>query len=542
MSKRTADGEHRTYETGLHPDPSVTPPDDAVMILLGASGDLTRRKLVPALFQLYRSGLMPGRFAIIGVARRPYDDPSFRERLREGIRERCAPQDEEDRCSEFLEHVEYFRGDLEAPDTYASLRDHLDRGGDRYPSGRLFYFSLKPDLFIEAAHHLREHGLIDSDSAAQAGEGAWRRAVIEKPFGHDLESARALNRALLEGLDEKQIFRIDHYVGKEAVQNVMAFRFANTLFEPVLNRTCVDHIQLTAAEALGVGGGRGGYYDRYGAIRDMLSNHLLQLLALLTMEPPSGLDSDAIHNEKTKVLKALRVDWRGDASPAFCRAQYAAGVMDDGTRAVGYRDEDRVDRDSETESYAAVRLSIDNWRWSGVPVFVRTGKRMKRKLTEVAVHFRHPPLKLFRGVECEGAHCDVRGVQPNKLIFRIQPQEGIFLNMAVKRPTLPFVVEQADMDFSYAGKWGRELPEAYERLLLDALRGDTTLFTRSDEVEAGWSVVEPVLKAMDRTPLYSYPAGSWGPAEADRLFQCSDLPDECLCRKTGLVRAWHNPQ
>lgn len=342
--------------------------------------------------------------------------------------------------------------------------------------------------------------------------------VIEKPFGRDLESAKALNAALLKELHETQIYRIDHYLGKETVQNILSFRFANTIFEPVFNHRYVNHIQITASETVGMESERGGYYDEYGALRDMLTNHMMKLLCLVTMEPPGNLSADAIRNEKVKVLNATSIDVQKSIADAVYRGQYSSGHEEDGTRIKAYRDENRIDRNSQTDTFVAMRLKIDNWRWAGVPIFLRTGKRMAKKSTEIVVQFKVPPLQLFRQVECEGDVCDITRIQPNTLIFRIQPDEGIFLQISAKRPRWQFVVEDAMMDFSYSGRWEQSLPEAYERLLMDTLHGDSTLFTRSDEVEAEWRVVDPVLKNLSQLKPYPYPPGAWGMPEAEWLF------------------------
>jgi glucose-6-phosphate 1-dehydrogenase len=336
--------------------------------------------------------------------------------------------------------------------------------------------------------------------------------VVEKPFGRDLASAQELNRTLLARLDESQIYRIDHYLGKETVQNILSFRFANTIFEPVFNRTYVDHIQITAAETVGMESGRGAFYDKTGALRDMVANHLFQLLCLVTMEPPDGLEARSIRNEKMKVLRALRPATMTSKRPPVCFGQYSGS-----TSAKAYHEEERIDPQSKTETFAALRMEVNNWRWAGVPIYLRTGKRLAKKTTEIAVQFKTPPLSLFQHVACKGDVCDMTGVKPNTLIFKIQPDEGIFLQVSAKRPSMQMVVESVNMDFSYSGRWAKDLPEAYERLLLDAMRGDSTLFTRSDEVEAEWSVIDEVLAVAAGQQPASYASGSWGPIEADAL-------------------------
>ncbi len=486
--------------------------DPVTIVIFGASGDLTRRKLIPALFIAYAQNLLPAAFAIVGFARRDYDDEIFRGMMADAIKTFSRVPADEETVARFVEHIRYHKGDISSPDAYAELKEKF-RDTETYPENRLYYLSIIPSLFEPAVGLLKSEGL-----AAGPGSSHWTRVVIEKPFGRDLESAMALNAALLGHLDESQIYRIDHYLGKETVQNILSFRFSNAIFEPVFNRSYVDHIQIIAAETVGMESGRGGYYDGYGAIRDMVTNHLLELLCLVTMEPPGDLSAEAIRNEKVKVLAAARLDIRKDISDAACRGQYGGGVDAAGQHIIGYREEDRIDPHSQTETFAAMRLKIDNWRWAGVPIFLRTGKRMAKKTTEIAVQFKVPPLQLFQHVECKEDVCDITRVKPNTLIFRIQPDEGIFLKVGTKRPGMRFVVEDVKLDFSYSGTWNKSLPEAYERLLLDTLHGDSTLFTRSDEVEAEWRVVQPILDHFDKLKPYTYPPSGWGMPEADWLF------------------------
>jgi glucose-6-phosphate 1-dehydrogenase len=483
--------------------------DPVTIVIFGASGDLAHRKLIPALYIAYAQNLLPPSFTIVGLARRDYDDAVFRGMMVESVKAFSRIPSEEETLARFVEHIHYHRGDISTPKAYAELAERL-RDVETYPENRLYYLSIIPSLFEPAVELLRQSGLIAAPDARH-----WTRVVIEKPFGKDLESAKALNAALLRHLDESQIYRIDHYLGKETVQNMLSFRFANAIFEPVFNRGYVEHIQITASETVGMESGRGGYYDEYGAIRDMVTNHLLQLLCLVTMEPPGDLSAEAIRNEKVKVLNAANLDVRKEISDAICRGQYGD---DAGRRIKGYCKEDRIDPHSKTETFAAMRLKIDNWRWAGVPFFLRTGKRMKKKATEISVQFKVPPLQLFQQVECEEDVCDITRIKPNTLIFRIQPDEGIFLKIGTKRPGMQFVVEDVKMDFSYSGKWNKSLPEAYERLLIDILHGDSTLFTRSDEVEAEWRVVQPILDQIEKLNPYVYPPGEWGMPEADWLF------------------------
>ena len=324
-------------------------------------------------------------------------------------------------------------------------------------------------------------------------------------------------------MDEKQIFRIDHYLGKETVQNILSFRFANTFFEPVFNRTYVDNIQITAAETVGMENGRGAFYDKTGAMRDMVANHLFQLLCFATMEPPDGLRASSVRNEKLKILHALSLSKSTPKNPAVCRGQYSASDT-----SPGFKQEDRVSPDSCTESFIALRMEINNWRWAGVPIYIRTGKQLAKKTTEIAIQFKQPPLQLFQHVACEGDVCDLTGVKPNTLVFQIQPDEGIFLQVSSKRPSMQLVVESVDMDFTYSGKWDKDLPEAYERLLLDAIRGDSTLFTRSDEVEAEWGAINSIIQGMSDECPAPYAPGSWGPVESNDLMikECDQWKNE----------------
>lgn len=486
--------------------------DPLTITILGASGDLTLRKLMPALYAMYHHGFMPEEFAIVGFARRDYTEEQFRELMLDALRTYSRVPVLSPGVHEFISRLFYHKGDIEAVDAYRDLAARLKR--DNMPGNRLFYFSIKPDLFETALNHLTDADLITSPD-----DPLWTRVVIEKPFGHDLASATQLNHIVRKHLDESQIYRIDHYLGKETVQNILSFRFANVIFEPLFNSSLVDNIQITAGETVGMESGRGAYYDETGAIRDMVQNHLLQLLCVIAMEPPASLTADAIRNEKVKVLKSIRVLPPEDVRRHVIRAQYTAGMVGE-KESKGYLEEDRIRPDSKTETYLAMRLFIENWRWAGVPVYLRTGKRLPKRTTEVVVNFKVPPLQLFQTVECSGDVCDLTRAKPNQLIFRIQPDEGIDIRFSAKRPVLQVQVENVAMNFDYAKTWKTDLPEAYERLLLDVLRGDSTLFTRSDEVESAWSIIEPVLQAWKTNadiPVYTYPAGSWGPSRADVL-------------------------
>jgi glucose-6-phosphate 1-dehydrogenase len=496
--------------------------ESVTITIFGASGDLTRRKLIPALYALFAQGLFRDRFAIIGYARSGYDDASFREHLREAIKSFSRVPVEEPRLDEFIRCLYYHRGDLADLESYLKFKS-LVQDEERFPPNHVFYLAITPDNFLPTIANLNIAGLI-----YPVHKKPWSRVVIEKPFGRNFESARSLNHSVLMHLDESQVYRIDHYLGKETVQNILGFRLANSIFEPVLNRHHVDHIQITASETLGMESGRGAYYDSAGALRDMVQNHLLQLLCLVAMEPPSNFTADALRSSRAQLLRSLVPPSPLEMPIKTVRAQYTAG-FENGLSVPAYLKEDRIALGSKTESYCALRLNIENWRWAGLPVYLRTGKRLKKRLTEIVIQFKQPPLQFFKTVECEGDICDLTRSQPNTLVFRIQPDEGISLLFSAKRPSMQFVVESVAMNFSYQQTWHFSLPEAYERLLLDVMRGDSSLFTRSDQVEAAWQVMDPILKTWDSQPdipLHSYMPGSWGPAAADDLI-----------RQDG--RSWH---
>ncbi len=476
-------------------------PPSSALVVFGASGDLTARKILPALAALAEHGVLPAGFAVVGVARTPWSDDDFR---------RVALEAGPEASQTWRKRVDTFRyvaGEYGHPDTFDQLRkvlDELDRtagtGGNR-----VYYLATVPDLFGVVAQALGTHGC-----NVPGQGGSFARLVVEKPYGHDLDSARRLDEQLHQSFDESQIFRIDHYMGKETVQNVLALRFANAVFEPVWNRRYVDSVQITVAEELGVEH-RGGFYEKAGALRDIVQNHVMQVLALILMEPPAVVDAQGIRDEKVKLLRAVVVPAVDDVSTMAVRGQYTAGAV--GGHAVpGYREEEAVDPHSTTETYVAMKLAVDNWRWAGVPVYVRTGKRLPKRSTEVVLVFHRVPHLAF------GSRLS-RELRPNSLVVRVQPDEGICLSFGAKVPGEEFRLRSVGMDFSYAEAFGGVTADAYERLLHDVMMGDPTLFIRTDEVERAWTIVDPLLEAWseDGMPLSHYQAGTWGPHEADLL-------------------------
>jgi glucose-6-phosphate 1-dehydrogenase len=489
--------------------------DDATIIIFGASGDLTARKLLPALFTLFDEGYLSERAPIIGVARRDKTDESFREEMAESVREHSRRPFSAEKWAAFEKRLFYRRLDLSHPDDYSGLKTAIEKiekqAGVR--EKRLAYLAIAPELFIPTVESIVHAGLVPSDE-----QGGWLRVVVEKPFGRDLESANEMDRQLSRLLSEDQIYRIDHYLGKETVQNILLFRFGNSIFEPLFNRNHVDHVQITVAESQGIEHGRGGYYEQAGALRDVLQNHVLQLLCLIAMEPPALFRAKDIRDEKLKVLKTLSPGDPHAVGNWVVAGQYTEGEMG-GQPVPGYREEDRVAKNSHRETYVAMQVGVDNWRWAGVPFYLRTGKRMPERVSEIAIQFTLPPLHLFTTIECEGDFCERVETRPNTLIFRIQPREGISQTFAVKRPGMQYQIQPVTMDFAYESAFQHGLPEAYERLLLDVLRGDSTLFTRSDELEAAWEFVMPALTHIEQDGFQPEPyrAGTWGPTAADRL-------------------------
>jgi glucose-6-phosphate 1-dehydrogenase len=493
---------------GLVEDRTCEP---CAVVIFGASGDLTRRKLMPALYNLARAQSLAAGFAVVGVGRREKTTDTFRTEMKKGVAEfsRLKPVDASV-WLEFERSVSYVRGAAEDPATYASLRTELQRvDAERATGGnRLFYLAVPPSEFGPIVKGLRASELVQPPAPHPDGK-RWTRVVFEKPFGHDLASARALNDSVGAAFDESQVFRIDHYLGKETVQNLLVFRFANSLFEPIWGRQHVDHVQITVAEGLGVEG-RGRFYEQTGVTRDIVENHMMQLLCLTAMEPPISLSADAVRDEKVKVLRSLRPMATSEVASNVVRGQYTGGIVQ-GESVRGYRDEPDVSPESRVETFVAMRVLVDNWRWSGVPFYVRAGKRLARRVTEIAVVFRETPHTLFRARDDR--------ITPNVLALRIQPDEGIALRFISKEPGQQTLLRDVAMDFRYGTTFGSNTPEAYERLLLDAMRGDATLFTRRDEVEGQWEYIDQVLRvwAEDPTNPPTYAAGSWGPEAAQEL-------------------------
>jgi glucose-6-phosphate 1-dehydrogenase len=482
------------------------PVHPTALVIFGATGDLAHRKLLPALYNLAHEGALPERFELIGVARSEYDHEEFQEMARESIQRFSRTKPDPDVLEGLVADMRYVPGSFDDPNVYAELDRTLTEFSEQagVELNRIFYLSTAPQFFPVIAGALRDAGL-NRDQRAET------RIVIEKPFGYDLESARTLNAAVLEAFNESQIFRIDHYLGKETVQNLLALRFANALFEPVWNRNYIDNVQITAVEDIGIEG-RAGYYEGAGALRDLVQNHMLQLLALLTIEPPASFEANRLRDEKVKLLESIVPPRVRDVHTMALRAQYGPGVVG-GKPVPGYREEEGVAPESRTETYAALRLQISNWRWAGVPFYLRTGKRMPRKLTEIAVTLKPVPHLALR---TEGSV----GVQPNQIILTVQPDEGVSVSLGAKIPGPQMRIRPVIMEFRYGTSFMSESPEAYERLILDAMRGDATLFTRNDEIEALWGIIDPILTAWheDRhSPIREYPAGSAGPSAAESL-------------------------
>jgi glucose-6-phosphate 1-dehydrogenase len=484
-----------------------TPVHPTTLIIFGATGDLAQRKLLPAVYNLAHEGALPERFNLIGIARTDQPDDDYRDFAREAIKKYSRRQPDETVLSSLLERMRYVPGSFDDPAAYEgieSIANELDEEAD-VAFNRIFYLATAPGFFETIAEALGQRGL-------DRRGGAEVRLVVEKPFGHDLASAQQLNRALLSVFEERQVYRIDHYLGKETVQNMLVLRFGNGIFEPLWNRSYIDNVQITAAEDIGIGT-RAEYYDRSGALRDIVQNHLLQLLTILSMEPPVSFSADEVRNEKVKVLHAIRPPTLEEVPARVVRAQYDGGVAE-GKDVPGYLEEQGVAPGSSTETYVALRLGIDNWRWAGVPIYMRAGKRLSRRVTEIAVTLKPVPHLAFQ-------ESGSLGVQPNQLILNVQPNEGVSLSLVAKIPGARMRVRPVNMEFAYGTSFMSQSPEAYERLILDTMRGDATLFARDDEVEAAWGIVDPILEAWQSADgeLPQYAAGSPGPAEADQILQ-----------------------
>src|SRR5215207_1900534 len=484
--------------------------EPCAVVIFGATGDLTKRKLIPALYRLVQERLVPAEFAVVGAARTAMTTEEFRAKMREAVAEFSGEtQIDEEVWNSFAQGLYYQTLDIGTAEDYRSLGALLERiDSERGTRGnRLFYLSTAPSLYAEAVKHLGEANLV------RPARPAWARVIIEKPFGIDLDSAQKLNREIHQHLDESQIYRIDHYLGKETVQNLLVFRFANGIYEPLWNRQYIDHVQLTNAETVGVEG-RGGYYEKAGVVRDMLQNHVFQVLSLVAMEPPASLGAEAVRDEKIKAMHSARAFTPERVRQECVRGQYGAGSIG-GAAVPGYREERGVAPDSVTETYAMVTMWFDNWRWSGVPFYIRSGKRLAKRVTEIAIQFREAPHALFgRAME---------DVAPNQLVIRIQPDEGITLRVAAKVPGQVTRIRDVNMDFRYGASFGVQLAEAYERLILDCILGDSTLYARKDMTERGWELVMPVLDEWaahkDEANFPNYEAGSWGPEESFKILE-----------------------
>ena len=481
-------------------------PESHILVIFGASGDLTKRKLIPSLFDLYHQQLLPKNFAIVGVGRTKLENETFRTSMLEGIK---AFANFKDACcaEEFLNFLNYIAIDTSKESDYARLKEEINNidKAKNTKQNIIFYLSTPPQLYGSISDYLGAHGL------NKEGEH-WRRIIIEKPFGTNLNTALALNEQIQNVWNEDQIYRIDHYLGKETVQNLLVTRFANGIFEPLWNNRYIKSVEITSAESIGIGS-RGGYYDQSGALRDMLQNHLLQLVGLTAMEPPAKLDSNAIRNETVKVLQSLRPLTEEDLKTNVVRGQYTSSIIKN-KNIKSYQEEIGVVEGSRTETFVAMKFYIDNWRWGGVPFYVRSGKRLPTRVTEIVINFKATPHQLFRNLQDDVSH-------HNQLIIRIQPDEGLLVKFGMKVPGAGFEAQNVNMDFHYSDLSDTYLPNSYERLLLDAMLGDSTLYARADAVEASWQFVNPILESWNKAcciPLHGYPAGTWGPQKADDLF------------------------
>jgi glucose-6-phosphate 1-dehydrogenase len=512
--------QHTIWHDGHNPEPCA-------VVIFGATGDLTQRKLLPTLAHLWHDHPLPQSFCIVGFARRPLNDEQWRAMALESVN-KYMPEDDKldsEAQKEFARRLFYCQSNFDDREGYQKLADLLDKlDNEQGTSGnRLFYLATPPDADPEIIYHLGGSGLARPARNNENGsEESWARIVIEKPFGHDLASAQKLNRDLARVFRENQIFRIDHYMGKETVQNILAFRFANGIFEPLWNQKYIDHVQVLVAESLGIGT-RAEFYEGEGAIRDIVQNHIMQVLCLTTMEAPVAFDADAIRDEKVKLLRAIMPLSPKEVAERTVRGQYTAGVVD-GEQVVGYKEEKGVRPDSTTETFVALKLFIENWRWADVPFYIRTGKHLPKRSTEVTIQFKRVPHQLYKPSE-------TKGLVPNRLTIRIQPDEGITLKLGAKIPGAARQLSSVDMSFSYNTAFGIESPDAYERLIADCMLGDSTLFIRRDEIEAAWRIIDSITHAWKEMPditVHPYPAGTWGPQQADVLIESDG-------------RQWDNP-
>ncbi|PIQ97781.1 MAG: glucose-6-phosphate dehydrogenase [Nitrospinae bacterium CG11_big_fil_rev_8_21_14_0_20_56_8] len=502
-------------------------PQNCILVIFGASGDLTQRKLVPALMDLFRLNLLPKSFVVLGVGRKPWSDEDFRVFLGKSLNEFSHSRTGPEETAKFLGKFFFLSLDPQDGEGFRNLKNRLKELDRQFGIGEnyMYYLSTPPSLFDPIVRNLGANNLQREESRSEK----WKRLIIEKPFGYDLASARALIKKIRKVFREPQIYRIDHYLGKETVQNILVFRFANGIFEPLWNRHYVHHVEITAAESIGVED-RGGYYEGTGVVRDMIQNHLLQILGVVAMEPPSAFDPDAVRNETVKIFQSLRPIPEAEVEKSVVRGQYTASLIK-GKNVPGYREEKGVKPDSRTETFAAMKVFVDNWRWGGVPFYIRAGKRLPTRVTEVVIHFRATPHFLFTKDNANRSGL-------NQLILRVQPNEGIMLKFGMKVPGGGFRVKNVSMDFLYSDLSETRLPEAYERLLLDGMLGDSTLYARGDAVEACWGFIDPILKAWKQDPaikIYGYPAGTWGVEQANTLFMehgvewrypCKNLVDD----------------
>lgn len=498
----------------------MNPKDNQILVIFGASGDLAYRKLIPSIYDLFCQGMLPDGFAVLGVSRTKFTDEEFRKKLEPGIKEFANKKASiESKLNEFLKSIYYQPIDTKSSEDYAILKDRLESLNEKHDArgNYIFYLSTPPSLYKVIPEFLAEQGL------NKEPEGGFRRLIVEKPFGYDLKTALQLNADLLSNFREHQIYRIDHYLGKETVQNLLVTRFSNGIFEPLWNSKYIDHVQITSAENIGVGD-RGGYYDGSGALRDMLQNHLLQVVGMVAMEPPSVIEATSIRNEVLKVFQSFRPIAEEEVKDFVIRGQYIESTIR-GEHMKGYRQEKGVPDESRTPTYVAMKFFIDNWRWGGVPFYIRTGKRLPTRVTEIVIQFKSTPHKLFK---------EVMGVRSaNQLIIRIQPNEGVKLKFGMKVPGAGFKVESVNMDFHYSDLQNAYVPSAYERLLLDAMFGDATLYARGDAVEAAWEFVDPIINAWnnrDDIPVYGYPAGTWGPEPADSMVEGENMSWRYPCK------------